>query len=100
MAALADLPHGRLSPRTMHLCFDMQNLFMEGAPWATPWMPRVLPVVEAVARNDPARTVFTRFMPPERPEVARGRWRAYFEAWRAVTRERADPTPNWCRRWP
>ena len=80
-----------LSPRTVHLCVDMQNLFMPGAPWATPWMPRVLPVVEAVARRDPARTIFTRFVPPERPDQASGRWRAYFEAWREVTRERGRP---------
>ena len=31
-------------PRTAHLCIDMQNLFAPGAPWATPWMERVMPL--------------------------------------------------------
>lgn len=91
MGAGAELRYGRLSPRTVHLCVDMQNLFTAGAPWATPWMPRVLPVVEALARHDPARSVFTRFVPPRRPEDAHGRWRDYFLAWREVTGEQADP---------
>jgi nicotinamidase-related amidase len=91
MGTPADLPHGRLSPRTVHLCVDMQNLFLPDAPWAAPWMARVRPVVASVAGHDPARTVFTRFVPPQRPDQAEGRWRAYFEAWREVTRERAAP---------
>lgn len=85
------LPHGPLSPRTIHLCVDMQNLFGEGSPWNTPWMKRVLPVVAGIARARPERTLFTRFIPPERPEDLPGRWRAYYERWRELTRERVDP---------
>jgi len=37
------------------------------------------------------RTVFTRFIPPERPEEAVGAWRRYYARWRHMTGERLDP---------
>jgi nicotinamidase-related amidase len=85
------LPHGPLSPKTVHLCVDMQNLFGKGSPWETPWMERVLPIVTGLARHRPERTIFTRFIPPRHPVDRPGRWRAYYERWRELTRERVDP---------
>jgi nicotinamidase-related amidase len=76
---------------TVHLCIDMQNLFAPGAPWATPWMERVLPVAARLARHAPARCVFTRFIPPESKAAAQGLRRAYYEKWECVTRERLAP---------
>ena len=35
-----------------HLCIDMQLLFSPAGPWPTPWMTRVLPVVEALGEVD------------------------------------------------
>jgi len=69
----------------------MQNLFALETPWHTPWMTRVLPVVVRIAERHPARTVFTRFNPPERPDQMPGSWRRYYERWRDLTRERLDP---------
>jgi nicotinamidase-related amidase len=83
-----------LSPprsHTAHLCIDMQNLFAPGALWATPWMERVTPLTVSLVERAPARTIFTRFIPPLRKEDARGVWRAYYEKWECVTRERLDP---------
>jgi nicotinamidase-related amidase len=80
-----------LSPATLHLCIDMQRLFSMEGPWPTPWMERVLPTVAQIAGRAPERTVFTRFIPPFRPEDMRGAWRHYYEQWREVTRERLDP---------
>jgi nicotinamidase-related amidase len=80
-----------LGPASVHLCIDMQRLFAEEGPWPTPWMPRVLPAVSALAQHAAARTVFTRFMPPARATDAPGRWRSYYEKWSIVTRERIDP---------
>lgn len=73
--ALGRLPFGPLGDRTIHLCIDMQNLFARDTPWHTPWMARVLPVVTGIAERHPERTVFTRFIPPERPEQVPGSWR-------------------------
>lgn len=85
------LTHGPLPRSTAHLCVDMQNLFAEDTPWRTPWMDRVRPLVARLARHRPERTVFTRFIPPRRPEDATGTWRRYFERWHEVTGEEADP---------
>ncbi|WP_262026992.1 cysteine hydrolase family protein [Microvirga sp. Mcv34] len=80
-----------LGPSTLHLCIDMQRLFSSDGPWPTPWMERVLPTVTRIAEQAPDRTVFTRFIPPYRPEDMPGTWRGYYERWREVTREHLDP---------
>lgn len=80
-----------LNATARHLCIDMQRLFSSEGPWPTPWMPKVLPVVEALTERAPHRTIFTRFIPPDRPETMPGMWRAYYEKWREATRERLDP---------
>jgi nicotinamidase-related amidase len=50
-------------------------------------MDKVLPVAAALASRHPERTVFTRFIPPERPEQMPGMWRRYYARWRVATRE-------------
>jgi nicotinamidase-related amidase len=74
-----------------HLCIDMQRLFAPDGPWPTPWMTRVLPVVEALVERAPHKTIFTRFIPPQRAEDMHGQWKAYYTKWREVTRARLDP---------
>jgi nicotinamidase-related amidase len=80
-----------LSNRSVHLCVDMQRIFSAEGPWPTPWMQRVLPVVTALAERHPERTVFTRFIPPERPEQMPGMWQRYYTRWRIATGECLDP---------
>jgi nicotinamidase-related amidase len=83
-----------LSPpgaHAVHFCIDMQNLFAPGAPWTTPWLERVTPLIASLVEHAPARTIFTRFIPPLNKQEARGVWRAYYEKWECVTRERLDP---------
>lgn len=77
--------------RAVHLCLDMQRLFEAGGPWPTPWFDRVLPQVIGLVEHAPARSVFTRFIPPIRAEDASGMWQSYFRKWRNVTREVIDP---------
>jgi nicotinamidase-related amidase len=86
-----DLLPAPLTERTVHLCVDMQRIFSSEGPWATPWMERVLPVVSKIAGRYPERTVFTRFITPQRPEYMPGTWMRYYEKWRETTRERLDP---------
>jgi len=76
---------------TVHLCIDMQRLFTEEGPWPTPWMKRVKPNVARLVEASPRKTIFTRFIPPHRPESAPGVWRQYYERWREATREHLDP---------
>ena len=87
----ASLAFGPLGRGTIHLCVDMQNVFAEATPWHTPWMNRVLPVVEEIARRHAGATIFTRFIPPAEPADMPGSWQRYFERWRELTRSRIDP---------
>lgn len=82
-----EIKFGPLTESCAHLCIDMQNLFAEG-PWETPWMKRVLPMVERLASAFPERTIFTRFIPLERPEQGEGTWRRYYERWSELTLDR------------
>jgi nicotinamidase-related amidase len=80
-----------LTPRTVHLCVDMQRVFSPDGPWPTPWMERVLPVVVELAMRYPARTIFTRFIPPKQPDDMPGMWQRYYRRWKDATREQIDP---------
>lgn len=80
-----------LARPTVHLCVDVQNLFGPGGPWQVPWLARVLPAMEHLARHAPGATLFTRFIPPAAPEHAPGAWREYFAAWPQVTGGHLDP---------
>jgi nicotinamidase-related amidase len=80
-----------LTPRTVHLCVDMQRIFSAEGIWATPWMDRVLPVVTELAGRHPEQTVFTRFITPEGPDDMPGLWQRYYTRWKEATREHLDP---------
>jgi nicotinamidase-related amidase len=89
---MADGLHSHpLTPRTVHLCVDMQRIFSAEGIWATPWMDRVLPVVAELAGRYPERTVFTRFITPNRPNDMPGMWQRYYTRWKEATREHLDP---------
>jgi len=85
------LRFGPLGPGVVHLCIDMQTLFIERTDWHLPWLERVLPAVVRLAESRRERTVFTRFVPPERPEDAAGAWRRYYAHWRDMAGDRLDP---------
>jgi nicotinamidase-related amidase len=86
-----NLRYGPLGSGTVHLCVDMQTVFAERTDWHVPWMEKVIPVVARLTRAKPEQTVFTRFVPPERPEDMSGSWRRYYEHWREMTRDQLDP---------
>jgi nicotinamidase-related amidase len=85
------LKHGALTTSCAHLCIDMQNLFARDTAWHTPWMERVLPMVERIAAAWPQRTIFTRFIPAARPGEGEGTWRRYWERWDTMTLQALPP---------
>lgn len=80
-----------LTPRSVNLCIDMQRLFTAEGPWPTPWLEPTLPVIQAVASRYPERTIFTRFIPPEKPEDMPGTWQRYYRRWPEATRGELRP---------
>lgn len=88
---MADRLRSPLTAKTLHLCVDMQLIFSEQGLWPTPWMPRVLPVVESIVRQHPERTIFSRFITPADPADMPGAWRHYYARWRSATRACIDP---------
>lgn len=84
------LLHGPISLKTIHLCIDMQKLFSSKGLWPTPWMERVLPNIVHIVEKYPERTVFTRFIPPQKPEDMPGTWQKYYQHWRQATRDYVD----------
>ena len=75
-------------PQLAHLCIDMQRMFNEETAWNVPWMASVSDQVEELAERFTAETVFTRFVPAERPGEGFGTWKRYYERWASMTLER------------
>jgi len=85
------LRFGPLSPNTIHVAIDLQRLFAEDTVWSTPTLMGVVPNVAALVKAKPGRTLFPRFVTPERAEDAPGTWRRYYTHWAAVTRPNLAP---------
>ena len=84
------LIHGPLGENSLHICVDMQGLFAPGGPWAVPWLENVLPAIIELVAKHPERTLFSRFIPAERPGEAPGTWSRYYRRWADVTLTRID----------
>ena len=50
-------------------------------------MTRVLPLIEELVGRHPERTVFTRFMTPNKATDMPGMWQRYYARWKQTTRE-------------
>lgn len=75
-------------PRWAHLCIDMQRMFDEETAWNVPWMAEVSGQIEELAARTPARTIFTRFIPPRSASQMPGAWKTYYEKWDQMTLNR------------
>ena len=86
---MSALPFGPLDARTLHVCIDMQRIFLEPGPWYGPAGLEILPAVKRLLDHAPARACFTRFITAVTPEDAAGSWRRFYRHWHAVTQEEA-----------
>lgn len=78
-------PIGR---HAIHVCVDMQRMFAEPTEWMTPWSAKVLPQITALVECQPDKTIFTRFIPAQRPSEGQGMWKRYYEHWASMTVEK------------
>ncbi|WP_291855224.1 isochorismatase family cysteine hydrolase [Bradyrhizobium sp.] len=91
MSKSDELRHGAPGDSAIHLCVDMQRMFAEATEWKVPWLARVLPNIVAITAAHPERTVFTRFIPAQRPGEGEGMWRRYYERWSSMTIDQLGP---------
>jgi nicotinamidase-related amidase len=89
--AAAGLQHGPLGKNCLHICVDMQRLFAPGGPWPIPWSERILPTIEEAVFKHASHTLFTRFIPADRPGEGVGSWARYYRRWADVTLATIDP---------
>lgn len=75
----------------MHLCVDMQRMFAEETEWKMAWLERVLPNITTIAASHPEHTIFTRFIPAQKPGQGVGMWRHYYERWHSMTLDHLKP---------
>src|SRR5690606_37085145 len=59
-----------------------------GYEWATPWREHALPRIVAICERKAPQTIFTRFIPAERPGEGRGSWARYYQRWASMTLEK------------
>ena len=83
------LTNGVLDDKALHICIDMQRIFLEPGPWYAEAGLALLPKIEQLvhARNLPS--VFTRFITPSNASEATGSWQTYYEFWHQVTKAEA-----------
>ena len=84
--------HAPLPTTTVHLCVDMQRMFVEDTEWRTPWAEQVMPVLVKLCEAKADRTIFTRFIPAARVGEGRGTWRDYWRRWSSMTLEAMGPS--------
>ncbi len=80
-----------IGPNAVHLCVDAQTMFLEGTEWKVKWFPRTLPNICNITKAHPTETIFTRFIPVEKPGDGHGMWRPYYQRWAHMTRQNLDP---------
>ncbi|MGE3979564.1 MAG: cysteine hydrolase family protein [Nitrospira sp.] len=76
-----------IGTNAMHLCVDMQRMFAEPTEWKMPWSAQVLPHITALVASRPDKTIFTRFIPAQKPGEGQGMWKRYYEHWASMTVE-------------
>ena len=62
-----ELRHGAPGESAVHICVDMQRMFAEATEWKMPWLEHVLPNIRAITSTHPEKTIFTRFIPAQKP---------------------------------
>lgn len=88
---ITGLRFGSIGKRAVHASIDMQRLFAENTEWASPVVHAIEPRVSRICAHAPPRTLFTRFLTPQRAEDAKGQWQIYYRHWKSVLAGNLDP---------
>ena len=58
------LPFGFLDEHALHICIDMQRIFLEPGPWYAEAGLAILPKIEQIVHARNLQTIFTKFLTP------------------------------------
>lgn len=84
--------HRPIGENFIHICVDPQRMFLEHTEWHNPWLKPTLQLISLLVAADPARTVFTRFIPLRNKDEGSGTWRKYYEKWQSMTLDNQSPS--------
>ena len=82
---------GKIGQNSIHLCVDMQKIFLEPGPWFCSETKKIIGPIKEIIQQFPKNTWFSRFLTPNNPQEFSNSWRRYYEQWKVVTQERIDP---------
>ena len=83
------LTNGVLDEQALHICIDMQRIFLEPGPWYAEAGLALLQKIEQLVHARNLSSVFTRFITPGNASEATGSWQTYYEFWHQVTKAEA-----------
>ncbi len=84
-----ELPFGPLDESALHVCIDMQRIFLEPGSWFTRDGLGLIDPIKALIDHAPERSLFTRFITVEAAEDAKGAWQRYYRHWSDVVQAEA-----------
>ncbi len=82
---------GPIPPSALHLVVEMQELFRSHPDWGTQSLTTIIPSIQRLLAARPDNAYFSRFIPPQHADQAKGTWKRFYRRWSSVTLERLDP---------
>ena len=89
MLEIGPLYRGLLDDKALHICIDMQRIFLEPGPWFAEAGLDLLPKIDQLLQARHISPIFTKFITPSTPNEAIGSWQTYYKFWHQVTKEEA-----------
>ena len=89
LSQMTELPFGPFGASVLHICIDMQRLFLEPGPWYGEACLGVIEPQKRLINHAPMRSLFTRFITANTADDATGSWQRYYRQWHSVTQDEA-----------
>ncbi len=81
---------GKIERETIHLCIDMQRIFLEPSPWFCQQGVEILEPILALIRHQPYNSWFSQFMTPNNSNEMENSWERYYEYWKPLTQDHLE----------
>ncbi len=84
------LAGGVVDRHALHVCVDMQRLFLEPGSWHVPAGLEILPNIERLCAHAGRQNVFTKFITAKNVDEmeGHGQWQDYYQRWENLTQDK------------